>query len=91
MAFIGNRAVWDPARNGQPVSVGITHDSVMADINSKNGAAGTLQTVADVAVPGFFLLDLLRKGADVTLRAGAPFHIAVTEDTFFKPASPQPR
>jgi hypothetical protein len=80
-----------PVPFGQAVSVGITHDSVMADVNSKNGAAGALQTVADVAVPGFFLLDLLRKGSDVTLRAGAPFHIAVTEDAFFQPASPQPR
>jgi hypothetical protein len=70
---------------GQALSIGITQESVMADLNEKNGAGGTLAQVADIAVPGFFLFDMLRKGSDVTLRAGAPFHVAVTEDEFFPP------
>lgn len=74
-----------PVNTGQPVSVGITQSSVMADVNEKNGAGGTLAQVADITVPGFILFDLLRKGSDVTLRAGAPFHVAVTEDAFFEP------
>jgi len=74
-----------PVTSGQPVPVGITQASVMADVNQKNGDSGTLAQVADIAVPGFFLFDLLRKGSDVTLRAGAPFHVAVTEDEFFEP------
>jgi hypothetical protein len=74
-----------PVSTGQPISVGITQSSVMADLNEKNGAGGTLAQVADIAVPGFILFDLLRKGSDVTLRAGAPFHVAVTEDAFFEP------
>jgi hypothetical protein len=74
-----------PVPSSEPVSVGITNDSVMADLNSKNGMGGTLAQVADFAVPGFFLLDMLRKGSDVTLRAGAPFHVAVTEDAFYPP------
>jgi hypothetical protein len=71
-----------PLTAGSPLAIGITHDSVMADVNEKNGDAGTLETVADAAVPGFFLLELLRKGSDVTLRASKPFHVAVTEDSF---------
>ena len=74
-----------PVTTGQPVSVGITQSSVMADLNEKNGAGGVLAQVADFTVPGFILFDLLRKGSDVTLRAGAPFHVAVTEDAFFEP------
>jgi hypothetical protein len=66
----------------QPLAIGITHDSVMADVNEKNGDAGTLETVADAVVPGLFLLELFRKGSDVTLRGSKPFHVAVTEDTF---------
>ena len=69
----------------QPVPIGITQASVMADVNQKNGDSGTLAQVADIAVPGFFLFDLLRKGSDVTLRAGAPFHVAITQDEFFEP------
>jgi len=72
-----------PLPTGSPLAIGITHDSVMADVNEKNGDAGTLETVADAAVPGFFLLELLRKGSDVTLRGSKPFHVAVTEDSFF--------
>jgi|SRR5579872_842766 len=71
-----------PVPAGPTLAIGITHDSVMADVNEKNGDAGTLETVADAAVPGFFLLELLRKGSDVTLRASKPFHVAVTEDSF---------
>ena len=74
-----------PVASAQPVPIGITQASVMADVNQKNGDSGTLAQVADIAVPGFFLFDPLRKGSDVTLRAGAPFHVAITEDEFFQP------
>ncbi|HEY5093952.1 MAG TPA: hypothetical protein VII69_02420 [Candidatus Eremiobacteraceae bacterium] len=74
-----------PVPSGVPVSIGITQDSVIADSNQKNGAGGVITDVADITVPGFVLFDMLRKGSDVTLRAGAPFHIAVTEDAFFDP------
>jgi hypothetical protein len=74
-----------PVASAQPVPIGITQASVMADVNQKNGDSGTLAQVADIAVPGFFLFDLLRKGSDVTLRAGAPFHVAITQDEFFEP------
>jgi hypothetical protein len=74
-----------PVASAQPVPIGITQASVMADVNQKNGDSGTLAQVADIAVPGFFLFDLLRKGSDVTLRAGAPFHVAITQDEFFQP------
>jgi hypothetical protein len=74
-----------PVPAAQALAIGITQASVLADVNEKNGAGGTLAQVADFAVPGFFLFDMLRKGSDVTLRAGAPFHVAVTEDGFFPP------
>jgi hypothetical protein len=69
--------------NGPDVSVDITQESLVADENDHNGTAGSVAEVADMTVPGFFLLDFLRKGSDVTLAGGAPFHIAVTEDAFF--------
>lgn len=64
------------------VAVGITHDSLVADANQKNGTGPALEDVANMFVPGFFIVDFLRKGDDVTVAAGAPFHIAVTEDAF---------
>jgi hypothetical protein len=72
-----------PVSAAQTLSIGITQESVTADVNEKNGAGGIVASVADLTVPGFFLFDMLRKGSDVTLRAGAPFHVAVTEDEFF--------
>jgi hypothetical protein len=74
-----------PVVGAQALAIGITQESVMADVNQKNGDSGTLAQVADFTVPGFFLFDMLRKGSDMTLRAGAPFHVAVTEDEFFPP------
>lgn len=74
-----------PVPSGLPVSIGITQDSVIADSNQKNGAGSVVASVADITVPGFVLFDMLRKGSDVTLRAGAPFHVSVTEDAFFEP------
>jgi len=71
--------------NGPDVAVDITQASLVADQNSRNGMAGSVAEVADMTVPGFFLIDFLRKGNDVTLATGAPFHIAVTEDAFFPP------
>ena len=71
--------------NGPDVAVDITQASLVADQNSHNGMAGSVAEVADMTVPGFFLIDFLRKGNDVTLASGAPFHIAVTEDAFFPP------
>jgi len=71
--------------SGPEVAVDITQASLVADQNSNNGMAGSVAEVADMTVPGFFLIDFLRKGNDVTLTRGAPFHIAVTEDAFFSP------
>ena len=64
------------------VTVGITHDSLVADANEKNGTGPALEDIANMMLPGFFIIDFLRKGDDVTLAAGSPFHIAVTEDAF---------
>ena len=72
-----------PAPQGPDVSIDITQESLVADENEHNGTAGSVAEVADMTVPGFFLLDFLRKGSDVTLAGGAPFHVAVTEDAFF--------
>ncbi|HXW51468.1 MAG TPA: hypothetical protein VEJ41_05710 [Candidatus Acidoferrales bacterium] len=64
------------------VTVGITHDSLVADANQKNGTGPALEDIANMMVPGFFIIDFLRKGDNVTIAAGSPFHIAVTEDAF---------
>ena len=68
--------------DGTQVVVGITHDSLVADANQKNGTAPALEDIANMMLPGFFIIDFLRKGDDVTIPANAPFHIAVTEDAF---------
>jgi hypothetical protein len=68
--------------DGTQVQVGITHDSLVADANEKNGTGPALEDIANMMVPGFFIIDFLRKGDDVTVAANAPFHIAVLEDTF---------
>lgn len=73
---------------GTDVDIDITQESLVADENDHNGMAGSVAEVADMTVPGFFLLDFLRKGSDVTLAGGAPFHVAVTEDAFFPPPTP---
>jgi hypothetical protein len=67
------------------VYLAITHESAVADENLHNGMGATVEQIADVVVPGFFLVDFLRKGQDVTLAAGAAFHVAVTEDSFLTP------
>jgi hypothetical protein len=78
------RIEFDPLvlSDGTQVAVGITHDSLVADANQKNGTMPALEDIANMMLPGFFIIDFLRKGDDVTLLANAPFHIAVTEDTF---------
>ena len=68
--------------DGTPVLVAITRDSVVADSNDNNGTAPALEDIANMTIPGFFIIDFLRKGDDVTLGANSPFHIAVTEDAF---------
>ena len=80
---------FDPIKSssGTDVIIDITQASLVADENDHNGMAGSVAEVADMTVPGFFLIDFLRKGSDVTLAAGAPFHVAVTEDAFL-PAPP---
>lgn len=79
---------FDPVKlsDGMTVVIDITQESLVADQNSHNGMAGSVAEVADMTVPGFFLIDFLRKGDDVTLTGGSPFHVAVTQDAFF----PQP-
>lgn len=78
------RVEFDPLvlADGTQVLVAITHDSVVADQNEKNGTAPALEDIANMTIPGFFILDFLRKGDDVTLGANAPFHVAVVEDAF---------
>jgi len=78
---------FDPVKvaDGTTVVIDITQESLVADQNSHNGMAGSVAEVADMTVPGFFLIDFLRKGDDVTLAGGAPFHVAVTQDAFFPP------
>jgi hypothetical protein len=51
---------------------------------------GSVTDVADVTVPGFFLIDFLRKGQDVVLTGGKPFHVAVIEDVYFPPQPTTP-
>lgn len=68
--------------DGTNVSVAITRASLIADENTKNEMAGSIEEIADIAIPGAFLLDFLRKGDEVTLGANRPFHIAATEDVF---------
>ncbi|HEV2878067.1 MAG TPA: hypothetical protein VGW96_00690 [Candidatus Eremiobacteraceae bacterium] len=68
--------------DGTQLFVAITRDSVVADANDSNGTAPALEDIANMTIPGFFLIDFLRKGDDVTLGANQPFHIAVTEDAF---------
>jgi hypothetical protein len=68
--------------DGTEVDVGITAASVYADANEKNGMAGDVMQIADMTIPGLFIIDFLRKGSDVTLAAHSPFHIAVRQDAF---------
>ena len=78
------RVEFDPLLlgDGTQVLVAITRESVAADANEKNGTAPAAEDIANMMVPGFFLIDYLRKGDDVTLSANQPFHLAVTEDSF---------
>jgi hypothetical protein len=80
---------FDPVKalDGTMVDVDITSQSLAADENDRNGTAGSLAELADITLPGFFIIDFLRKGDDVTLSAGQPFHVAVTQDAFFPPES----
>jgi hypothetical protein len=78
------RVEFDPInlKDGTNVKLAITQASLIADENEHNGAAGSVAEIADMTIPGFFILDFLRKGDNITLGAGAPFHVAVTEDAF---------
>jgi hypothetical protein len=92
------RVQFDPIKlpDGTLVDADITQESLSADQNQHNGLAGSVADVADITLPGFFLIDFLRKGNDVTLGAGAPFHVAVIEDAYLPqpvaqaPAAPVP-
>ncbi len=81
------RLSFDPVKlsDGTEVVVDITQESLVADENEHNGMAGSVAEVADMTVPGFFLIDFLRKGSDITLAAGAPFHVAIVQDAFLPP------
>lgn len=68
--------------DGTQVELAITRDSLIADANEKNSLASSIDEIAGVTIPGFFLIDILRKGSEVTLGANRPFHVAVTEDAF---------
>src|SRR5437879_6654619 len=49
---------FDPVKlvNGMTVDVDITQESLVADQNEHNGMAGSVAEVADITVPGFFLI-----------------------------------
>ena len=81
------RVEFDPLvlTDGTKINLAITQQSLVADQNDRNGTAGAVAEIADMTIPGFFILDYLRKGDNITLAAGAPFHIAVTEDAFLSP------
>lgn len=83
---------FDPIKlaDGTLVPADITEESLTADANDHNGLGGSVTDVADVTVPGFFLIDFLRKGDDVVLTGGKPFHVAVMEDVYFPPPSTTP-
>jgi len=83
---------FDPLKlaDGTVVPVDITTASLVADQNDHNGMGTSVADVADVTVPGFFLVDFLRKGDDITLTAGSPFHVAVMEDSYLTPPDAQP-
>ena len=68
--------------DGSRVEVAVTRASAILDQNAKNGYAPAVDEVASVAIPYFFLFDVLRKGDDMTIRQNAVFHVAVTEDAY---------
>jgi hypothetical protein len=68
--------------DGTQVNLAITRESLVEDANEKNGIAASVDEVAGITIPGYFLLSLLRKGTEITLGAQRPFHVAVTEDAF---------
>ncbi len=78
------KLVFDPMmlNDGTEIDIGITAASVYADANEKNGMAGSVMEIADMTIPGMFILDFLRKGDNVTVAANHPFHIGVTQDAF---------
>jgi hypothetical protein len=86
------RLQFDPIKlaDGTMVDIDITEASLVADQNQHNGMATSVADVADVTVPGFFLIDFLRKGDDVTLGANSPFHVAVTMDAYLSPLPAAP-
>jgi hypothetical protein len=68
--------------DGTEVKIAITQESLNEDANERNSMAGDVMQIADMTIPGLFLIDWLRKGDDVTIGAGKPFHIGVTQDAF---------
>lgn len=78
------RVEFDPLvlPDGTQVDLAITRESLVEDANEKNGIAASVDEVAGITIPGYFLISLLRKGTEVTLGAQRPFHVAVTEDAF---------
>jgi hypothetical protein len=78
------KLVFDPLmlNDGTEIDTGVTAASVYADANEKNGMAGSVMEIADMAIPGMFIIDFLRRGDNVTMAANHPFHIGVTQDAF---------
>lgn len=69
-------------KDGTQVPLGITRESLVEDQNEHNGLGPSLDEIASVTIPGFFLVDLLRKGDEITLGANRPFHVSIIEDSF---------
>lgn len=78
------KLAFDPVKlsDGQVVDIAVTHASVIADQNAKNGYAPAAETVAGVMIPYFFLFEGLRKGDDMIIPQNAVFHVGVLEDVF---------
>jgi hypothetical protein len=73
--------------DGQRVDVAVTHASAVVDQNEKNGYAPAAEDVANMMLPGFFLIDALRKGDDMKIPKNAVFHVGVLEDAFVSPTA----
>jgi hypothetical protein len=78
------RIAFDPIllTDGSRVDIAVTKASTIADENEKNGYGPGADEAANIVIPYFFLVELVRKGQDMTIHQNAVFHVAVLEDCF---------
>ncbi len=78
------RIAFDPIQltDGTRVDIAVTKASVIADENEKNGYGPAADEAANIAIPYFFLVEVVRKGQDMTIHQNAVFHVGVLEDVF---------